>query len=79
MTTSVARRFDAPTGLLFVGAAIAIVSMIWTWPWKSVEAERAACDKAVATLLATHDLVELERAAALIRALDCSVSRRLPR
>lgn len=38
-------------------------------------AERAACDKAVAALLSTDSLVELERSKYLIERLNCSVSR----
>lgn len=39
---------------------------------------RAICDSAVATLMSTHDLVELQRAAVLIHELDCDISRRVP-
>ena len=41
-------------------------------------AQRAACDRAVVTLLSTDSLVELERSKYLIERLNCSVSRRLP-
>ncbi len=42
-------------------------------------AARRARDRAVDTLLTSRDPVELQRNGILIRALDCSVSRRLPR
>lgn len=44
-----------------------------------LDAARRACDRAVDTLLTSRDPVELQRSSILIRALDCSVSRRLPR
>lgn len=41
-------------------------------------AHRVACDRAVASLLSTDNLVELERSKFLIGELNCSVKRRLP-
>ena len=43
-----------------------------------VQAKREACDRAVSSLLATNDLVELERSKYLVDKLDCGVSQRLP-
>lgn len=40
---------------------------------------RKACDRAVEAVLISRDPVELQRSDILIRALDCSVSRRLPK
>jgi hypothetical protein len=45
----------------------------------SKDAASVMCDKAVATLLNTRDLVELTRADILIRSLNCSISPRLPK
>jgi hypothetical protein len=42
-------------------------------------AARSMCDKQVPILLNTADRLEFDRAAFLIRYLDCSVSSRLPR
>lgn len=42
-------------------------------------ATRKACDRAVDVVLTSRDPVELQRSGILIRALDCSVSRRLPK
>jgi|KBSMisStaDraftv2_1062788.scaffolds.fasta_scaffold1871581_2 hypothetical protein len=39
---------------------------------------RFECDRQVQTLLTTKDLIELQRAKALVSLLDCSVSKRLP-
>jgi len=39
---------------------------------------RAVCDWAVSELFHSDDLIEVERAAVIIRALDCSISRRIP-
>ena len=41
--------------------------------------EHAECDRQVAILMSTKDLVELERAQFLIKWINCSVGRRLPR
>lgn len=41
--------------------------------------ETVMCDRQVAILLNTKDLVELERAMFIIRRLDCDIGRRLPR
>jgi len=60
-------------GTLF---GIAIVSVI---PLQGEDRARAMCDQAVAALLTTHDLVELQRAQALILDLNCGVRKRLPR
>ncbi len=44
--------------------------------WQRVELE---CDRQVAILMSTKDVVEMERAQFLIRWFDCSIGRRLPR
>jgi hypothetical protein len=43
-----------------------------------VARERLECDRQVASLISTKDLVELERAQFLIKWFDCAVGRRLP-
>lgn len=40
--------------------------------------ERLECDRQVALLMSTKDLVELERAQFLIKWISCAVGRRLP-
>jgi hypothetical protein len=40
--------------------------------------ERLECDRQVATLMGTKDLIELERAQFLIKWFDCAIGRRLP-
>ena len=54
--------------------------LVWviSLPWPNDKAASAACDRAVATLLDTHDAVDLMRADILIRDLNCSIRRRLP-
>jgi hypothetical protein len=42
-------------------------------------AARRECDKQVATLLTTQDRLDFDRAAFLVKYLDCGVSSRLPR
>jgi hypothetical protein len=42
------------------------------------DAEVAACDRAVATLLVTGDRLELERSKFIVRHLDCQLGPRLP-
>ena len=41
--------------------------------------ERLECDRQVAILMSTKDLVELERAQFLIKWINCAVGGRLPR
>jgi hypothetical protein len=41
-------------------------------------AERRLCDQAVESLLHSPDLVEVTRAAAIVREMPCSIGRRLP-
>lgn len=41
--------------------------------------ERALCDRSVAALLASKDLVEVTRAGIIVERLNCGISRRLDR
>ncbi len=66
--------------IAFVLLLAAIVFCILAIPiGPDLAAARKACDRAVDMLLTSQDPVELQRSGILIRALDCSVSRRLPR
>jgi hypothetical protein len=47
------------------------------WDDPDWQAKVAACDRSVASLLSTRDLVELERAKFLIGRLDCGIGNRL--
>jgi hypothetical protein len=75
MTFRDAKRYLPWLGLL---AVVAIAWWIALAPWPHESEARAACDLAVASLLETHDQLELLRAEILIRRLHCSVRRRLP-
>jgi hypothetical protein len=46
-------------------------------PGPQFMAEHELCDRAVTTLLTTHDAVDLQRAAFLVRYLRCSIGDRL--
>lgn len=67
-------------GVLFsLVLSLAVVAFnVWMYMSLTARTTRATCDQAVATLVSTDSLVELERAKFLIEKLDCSVKRRLP-
>jgi hypothetical protein len=62
---------------LLTGAFAAVVIWALTDDPPS-QRTRAACDRAVADLLSTNDLVTLERSKFLIERLHCVVEKRLP-
>ena len=49
---------------------------IWALLFPS-PADRAACDRAFATFMATQDTLELQRATFLLQELDCRIGKRL--
>jgi hypothetical protein len=61
--------------IIGVGSVVAIFVFI---PRLHEAEVRRLCDVSVQTVLTSHDLVELQRAAILIDRLDCSVRSRLP-
>ncbi len=71
-------RSAREVGLMLVPAAFVVCSFVVLFG-TDLGAARRACDRAVDTLLTSRDPVELQRSGILIRALDCSVSRRLPK
>jgi hypothetical protein len=61
--------------MVAMGLATGFVIML---PWPHEAAASRQCDSAVHTVLATHDEIELQRAAFIVYRLDCSMRRRLP-
>lgn len=61
---------------LFTAAMLAVLIFM---PSPRDAAVTAKCDQAVAALLESRDPIELQRADILIRNLDCSIRKRLPR
>ena len=64
---------------LTVAGALALLFVVLLAGMPISRSTGALCDRAVATMLESHDLVELQRADMLIRHLNCAVRRRLPR
>jgi len=72
----------APTAIVVFGFTISSCMFSAVLPVElgtNLAAARKACDRAVETLLASRDPIELQRSGILIHELDCSVSRRLPK
>jgi hypothetical protein len=66
--------------LLFFGAMAVGSSALFGWALDSggkSDAEHKLCDQAVAALLHSKDLVEVQRAGIIIREIPCGVGRRL--
>jgi hypothetical protein len=61
--------------LAVVGGAASVLVLAMAFP--SEGPERRLCDRAVAGLLHSKDLVEVERAGIIIREVNCGISRRL--
>jgi len=59
-----------------IGSAVARHTITQTG--EDMSRERLECDRQVAALMSTNDIVALERAMFLIKQFNCSVSRRLP-
>jgi len=80
---TVTRRWDGWLPYVYgvgYGAIIVMAGILLGLAGRDEERiERAKCDAAVATFLSTRDEIELQRASFLIKTLNCSVSRRLPR
>jgi len=72
------RRRAREVGLMLVPVTLVVCIFIVLFG-TDLGAARRACDRAVDMLLTSRDPVELQRSSILIRALDCSVSRRLPK
>jgi hypothetical protein len=66
-------------GVAIVLVPIAIIEKSTGRPVRGFSgAERRLCDQAVEALLHSPDLVEVTRAAAIVREIPCSIGRRLP-
>lgn len=65
--------------LTVVGAAAVIALCIGaeTWALWPSPAETRFCDHEVALLLASHDPIEVQRAAVLVHEVNCDVRRRV--
>lgn len=63
--------------VLMVLLAVAVWSVAIFYPWPYKAEQRAMCDRSVAALLGSHDLVEVTRAGIIIERLNCGVARRL--
>lgn len=59
-------------------ASLYLVATMPLGDGSTFQKRRALCDRAVAALLNSADLVEVTRAGIIIRRLDCSIGRRLP-
>ena len=66
-----------PTRGLWLLCALLPAACASDWDDPDWQAKVAACDRSVASLLSTRDLVELERAKFLIGRLDCGIGNRL--
>lgn len=73
-------------GAALLGLALAIgppviISLITQQPITIMfsDAERRLCDQAVEALLYSKELVEVQRAAALVHEIPCGIGRRLPK
>ena len=68
-------------GAMVACAAVVVCSFVIIFgpELTGLAATRKACDRAVEAVLTSRDPVELQRSGILIRALDCNVSRRLPK
>lgn len=60
-----------------IASGVSITTAVLLEPEDFRPATAEVCDDAVATLLKTHDLVELERSMFLIEKLHCRVRKRL--
>ena len=60
-------------------AALAGIAYLVSLPSPYSREEHALCDRAVETLLASHDLVEVTRAGIIVREVGCNIGGRLSR
>jgi hypothetical protein len=70
-------RVRHPVTLLIVALAVVAFGYAIFTPWPYEAEERALCDRSVAALLTSKDLVEVTRAGMIVDRLKCRIGQRI--